>query len=248
MPAGRLAERFGAKYVIGLGVLFSGIFTLITPLCADLGLIYFIICRLCIGSFHATVLSSCYTLFNAWIPEKEKVRAVCWINIAFEIGGMTTLFLSGLISSEPRLGWEYTFWLYAIVAFVWFIPYCFLVYSEPSQSPRVSNYERKLLEQSKTIENSKEDFSTKYVRVPPKFSAKKIFTSGPVWASCIAKFTSNFGYYLLALKMASFLKECFNVPLAQNGLMSASQYLGRWTVSRCLLFRLLQESSQRSSL
>lgn len=226
MPAGRLAEKFGSKYVIGCGVFFSGILTLLTPLCADLGLVYFIICRLLIGMFHATVLSSCYTLFSVWIPEKEKVRAVCWINIAFEIGGMSTLYLSGVISSNKDLGWTYTFYLFSIVAFVWFIPYCFLVYSEPSQNPRLSNYEKKLLEQSKTIENSKNDFSKNYVKVPPKICYKKIFTSGPVWASCIAKFTSNFGYYLLALKMSSFLKEVFNVPLAQNGLLSASQYLG----------------------
>lgn len=143
---------------------------------ADLGLVYFIICRLLIGINHATILSSCYTLFSVWIPEKEKVRSITWINIAFEIGGMSTLFLSGLISSEPSMGWEYCFYLYSIIAFVWFIPYCWLVYSEPSQNPRLSNYEKKLLEQSKTIEHSKEDFSKKWVRVAPKLSYKKIFT------------------------------------------------------------------------
>ena len=237
MPAGRLAEKFGAKWVIGIGVLFSGLLTLATPVCADLGLVYFILCRLFIGLFHATILSSCYTLFSVWIPENEKVRAVCWINVAFEIGGMTTLFLSGLICSNKNLGWEYAFYLYSIVAFVWFIPYCFLVFSDPALNKRVTNYERKKLEQSKTIENSKDDFSKKYVKVMPKLDYKKILTSGPVWASCCAKFTSNFGYYLLALKMASYLKEVFNVPLAQNGLLSASQYLGVLT-SKLICLRL----------
>jgi len=226
VPAGRMAEKFGSKWVIGCGVLFSGILTLLTPVCADLGLVWFIICRLFIGMFHATILSSCYCIFNAWVPEKDKVRAITWVNVAFEVGGMTTLFLSGLISSEPAMGWEYCFYLYGLVAFLWFIPYVFLVYSDPSQNSRVSNYERKLLEQSKTIEHSKEDFSKKWVRVPPKLSYKKVLTSAPVWASCIAKFTSNFGYYLLALKMSSFLKEVYDVPLAKNGLLSAAQYGG----------------------
>ena len=178
LPAGRMAEKFGSKWVIGSGVLVSGVLTLLTPLCADLGLVWFIICRFSMGIFHATILSSCYTLFNAWVPEKNKVNAITWVNVAFEVGGMLTLFLSGLISSEPKLGWEYCFYLYSIVAFVWFVPYFFLVYSDPSQNPRVTNYERKQLEQSKTIQQSKEDFSTKLVRVQPKLSYKKIFTSG----------------------------------------------------------------------
>lgn len=198
--------------------------------------------------FHATILSTCYTIFNVWIPEKEKVRAITWVNIAFEIGGMLTLYLSGLICSTESLGWSYCFYFLSSVAFLWFIPFCFLVYSTPAENPRLSNYERKLLEQSKAVEQSKDDFSKKWVKVPPKFSLKKILTSGPVWASCIAKFTSNFGYYLLALKMSSYLKEVFDVPLAQNGLLSASPYLGVMTSKIiCLkLARYLQKKELMS--
>ena len=36
VPGGWLAERFGAKIIYGLGVLCTSVFTLVTPLAADL--------------------------------------------------------------------------------------------------------------------------------------------------------------------------------------------------------------------
>ena len=62
LPAGRLGELFGAKHVLGLGTLFSGILSLIAPFMLNLSPIALMIVRFFIGIFHTSVLS-CECLF-----------------------------------------------------------------------------------------------------------------------------------------------------------------------------------------
>lgn len=37
MPGGLLAEKFGGKHTLGLGILSTAVFTLLTPLAVDIG-------------------------------------------------------------------------------------------------------------------------------------------------------------------------------------------------------------------
>ncbi|MEQ2169954.1 hypothetical protein GOODEAATRI_030278, partial [Goodea atripinnis] len=49
IPGGYLAGRFGAKWLMGFGILGTVLFTLLTPLAADLGASYFIAVRVLEG-------------------------------------------------------------------------------------------------------------------------------------------------------------------------------------------------------
>lgn len=223
---GRLCERFGAKWILAAGVAVPGILTFLTPLAAFLGPIWLMVNRVLIGSFHATVLSACYSFISVWMPKEEKGRAIIWINLGFEMGGFITLMATGFISQNPNLGWEYAFYLTAIVPFIWLLPYIFLVYSDPEIHPRITSYEKKLIENSKVTARSKEEFSQRVKRVPPKLRWKTVLTSRAVWANVSAKITTYFGYYLLATKMPAYLAEVYDVSLANNGIFCALTYLG----------------------
>lgn len=134
---GRFSEKFKcAKQLIGYGVLGSGVLTVITPLMLDLGPIPFIFVRFLIGVLHASILCCSYTLFAEWLPKQKRGNATTWCNVGFEFGGMTSFFLTGYISSIDSLGWRYSFYLFSIVSFVWFIPFFFMVRALPIyQSP-----------------------------------------------------------------------------------------------------------------
>lgn len=45
IPGGLLAQRYSAKWVLGMGILISAIFTIISPITAPWGKEYFIMCR-----------------------------------------------------------------------------------------------------------------------------------------------------------------------------------------------------------
>lgn len=60
MPGGILAEKFGAKYLLGLGILSTAIFTLITPIVAPLGAWWMIALRVIEGLGEVHYLRNVY--------------------------------------------------------------------------------------------------------------------------------------------------------------------------------------------
>lgn len=187
MPAGRLSEIFGARYVLFLGTLCSGLVSFVIPFLLDWSPIAMIVGRVLIGMSHATCLSCGYVFFTHWIPDcKQKSVAITWINVAFELGGICSFFLSGFICSSDLLGWRWCFYLFALPAFVWSVPYYFLVFSRPEDDPSLSDYERKMIESERKKANSTNHELSKnenLVKVPPKLNWAVILTSGPVIAS-----------------------------------------------------------------
>lgn len=184
MPAGRLSEILGARYVLFLGTLCSGLVSFCIPFLLDWSPMAMIVGRVLIGMSHATCLSCGYTFFTEWIPDsKQKSVAITWINVAFELGGICSFFLAGFICSSDLLGWRYTFYLFAIPAFVWSVPYYFLVYSKPEDDPNLSEYERRMIESSRKEANQHMPANEDLVRIPPKLNWAVILTSGPVIAS-----------------------------------------------------------------
>ncbi|MGB2102988.1 MAG: MFS transporter, partial [Luminiphilus sp.] len=58
IPAGYLSDRFGGKWVLGLGVLFWSLFTLLTPASAALGITVLLACRFLMGVAEAVTWPS----------------------------------------------------------------------------------------------------------------------------------------------------------------------------------------------
>ena len=105
--------------------------------------------------------------------------------------------------------------------------------------PHLSDYERNLFDIERKAEYRLEadESSDDLIVVPPKFSARAVFTSAPVWASLVVKFSSGLGYYVLVTKMPEFLSELFHVDIKDNGLYSASPFLGI-LISKTLCLKL----------
>ena len=80
IPAGFLADRFGGKWVLGVGVLLWSLFTLLTPSAASLGLTALLICRVLMGMSEAVTWPSIYSLYATWVPIEKRGSAVGWMN------------------------------------------------------------------------------------------------------------------------------------------------------------------------
>jgi ACS family sodium-dependent inorganic phosphate cotransporter-like MFS transporter 5 len=58
IPGGLLAQRYSAKWVLGVGVLISAIFTILSPPAAKLGKEYFIACRFIEGLSGVKIINN----------------------------------------------------------------------------------------------------------------------------------------------------------------------------------------------
>ena len=95
VAGGWLAERYGGKIVLGFGVVFWSLFTLLTPIAAAGGMVALLVTRVLMGVGEGVTFPSIYALFGRWIPLAERSRAV---GILFPFGFLR--LRDGLV--EPR--------------------------------------------------------------------------------------------------------------------------------------------------
>lgn len=81
MPGALLCERFGGKYILGLGILSTAVFTILTPLTLGIGSMIggddgaasaLIALRILMGIGEGTTFPALSSLLAAWIPQSER--------------------------------------------------------------------------------------------------------------------------------------------------------------------------------
>ena len=113
---GFLADRFGGKIVLGLGVLIWSFFTVVTPWAAFSGMDRAVGCAYRYGAIgEAVTFPSVYSLITRWFPVHEKAKAVAFNASGIPIGTVFALVVTPIIVSE--LGWEWAFYLFGLVLF-----------------------------------------------------------------------------------------------------------------------------------
>eukprot|EP00058_Branchiostoma_floridae_P006270 XP_002591758.1 hypothetical protein BRAFLDRAFT_83531 [Branchiostoma floridae] len=90
IPAGWLAGRFGGKLVFGLGILFTAVFTLLTPLAARTATWLLIAVRVAEGLAEGVLFPAMHAMWRSWAPPIERSKLV-------------TISLSGTTTSTPWL-------------------------------------------------------------------------------------------------------------------------------------------------
>eukprot|EP01034_Spumella_vulgaris_P017036 gene17036-21720_t len=79
LPASRLGQYYGAKWLFGLSILISSILTLLVPVASrsSFGMALFI--RVLIGFFESAGFPSAYHFFPTWLPLAEKTFLIPFI-------------------------------------------------------------------------------------------------------------------------------------------------------------------------
>ena len=81
VPGGRLAEIVGGKWLMGLGVLVTAVFTLLTPLAAVTNIYLLYTVRIIEGLGEGVTFPAIYAMIARWAAPKERSRfAVCKMN------------------------------------------------------------------------------------------------------------------------------------------------------------------------
>lgn len=205
---GHLADRFGGKIILGIGVLIWSLFTIITPAAAFIGLFALIAGRIGMGLGEAVTFPSVYSLVSRWFPSDEKSKAVAFNASGIPIGTVFALVVTPLIVAY--LGWEWAFYLFGLVGVVWFIAWQKLITTIPAEHPRISAEELDLITKNAPASGNVEQ------AIPLRVFLK----NKHVWAIIVAHFCNNWTLYVILSWLPKYVNEGLGVPFAAVGLIA----------------------------
>ncbi|KAL9881863.1 major facilitator superfamily transporter 10 isoform 2-T2 [Glossina fuscipes fuscipes] len=233
VPGGRMAEIVGGKLVYGYGVLFTAIFTILTPIAAYWNLPILILVRILEGMGEGVTYPAMHTMLAFWIPPLERNKFAAIVYAGSNIGTVISLPLSGWLCSLDFLGgWPLSFYLFGAMGLIWFIFWMFLVYDKPSMHPRISTKERMYIENSMhLIRLSGRRFSN--IDTINQVSTHSIpwcsiLTSIPLWAILVTQYGQSWAFYTQLTELPTYMNNILHYDIESNALLNAVPYLTSW--------------------
>ncbi|OBS57466.1 hypothetical protein A6R68_11411, partial [Neotoma lepida] len=206
IPGGYIASRIGGKLLLGFGILGTAVFTLFTPMAADLGVVALIVLRALEGLGEGVTFPAMHAMWSSWAPPLERSKLLTISYAGAQLGTVISLPLSGMICYY--MDWTYVFYLFGIIGIVWFILWMWIVSDTPETHKTISHYEKEYI-----VSSLKNQLSSQ--KVVPWVS---ILKSLPLWAIVIAHFSYNWTFYTLLTLLPTYMKEIlrFNVQEGWN--------------------------------
>ncbi len=210
---GRLADKYGGKIVLGVGVIAWSIFTVFTPPAAAFGIAALIMMRILMGMGEAVAFPSFYSLYSRWIPLAERSRAVAIANSAIAAGTIFALSITPII--VIYLGWEWSFYLFGGAGLIWWIAWQALVTSYPKDHPKITGDELQII-------NNGMGTKSKISSLP----WAKVFKNTSVWAIIVAHFCNNWTLFLILSWLPTFLSGAYGIDIASVGILAIMPHIG----------------------
>lgn len=218
IPGGRMAERFGAKWLFGLGTLFTGLLSLAIPSAAYAGQGYLVAVRVLQGIGEGVTYPAIEAQVAHWIPVNQRATAVSLIHTGGFFGVAVGMYISGLLSSTDFLGgWPSVFYVFGIWTCFWFLLWALFTSNTPADHHWASAREVCM------IEADLGDQKPTLARHTPWL---KIFTSLPVFGVVMAHFGTHWLQYVLVSELPTYLGTVLHYDIDDNGLYSSLPYLG----------------------
>jgi MFS family permease len=209
---GRLADRYGGKIVLAIGVLIWSLATLLTPPAAAAGIAVLVMVRIFMGLGEGVALPAVYSLYSRWLPQNERGRAIGQTYSAIPLGSVIALLVTPWIILN--FGWEWAFYSFGLLGVVWYFFWRYLVTAYPSQHPKISPEELALIEADSV--SAREE-------APPPW--RKLLATPAIWAIIVAHFCANWGTYVLLAWLPTYVNRGLGVDFASVGWLSAIPYL-----------------------
>ncbi|CAD6242744.1 GSCOCG00009557001-RA-CDS [Cotesia congregata] len=178
-------------------------------------LLEIVICVKTIDIYGAT-WPAIHPMTSLWIPPSERSKFISNM-MASSLGAAITMPICGFLIAS--VGWESVFYLTGGISIIWSIAWFTLVYDSPAKHPRISNEERRFIEESIGTTSSKKVHAVPW---------RSIFTSLPVWAIIITHGCSVFGYFTVVNQLPTYFKYILDFNIKKNGLLSSLPYIGKY--------------------
>jgi len=216
IPAGYLSDRFGGKWVLGLGVLFWSLFTLLTPASAALGITVLLACRFLMGVAEAVTWPSIYSLYSRWVHPDRRASAVGLMNSGISGGAVIALICTPWLISV--WSWQGAFYLYGVFGILWFAVWAPLARSRPADKTDWDTADAVLATAEAGSAADQNDVSAQPVY--PRLTVRGMLRSRAVWAVAVAHICINWSLYLVLSWFPTFVNRELGADLQLAGFLA----------------------------
>ena len=216
IPAGYLSDRFGGKWVLGLGVLFWSLFTLLTPASAALGITVLLACRFLMGVAEAVTWPSIYSLYSRWVHPDRRASAVGLMNSGISGGAVIALICTPWLISV--WSWQGAFYLYGVLGILWFAVWSPLARSRPAVKTDWDAPDAVLASVEVGSVADQNDVSAQTVY--PRLTVRGMLRSRAVWAIAVAHICINWSLYLVLSWFPTFVNRELGADLQLAGFLA----------------------------
>jgi len=206
------ADRFGGKVVLGFGVVWWSLATVLTPLAAKIGLPCLLTVRAFMGIGEGVAMPAMNNILSKWIPVSERSRSLALVYSGMYLGSVTGLGFSPLLIS--RFGWPSVFYAFGSLGTVWFALWQSKAHSSPDDDPEISKAEKRHILGGSPL---KEPVTS----IPWRL----ILSKAPVWALIISHFCHNWGTFILLTWMPTYYNQVLKFNLTESGLLCVLPWL-----------------------
>jgi len=217
---GWLAGKLGGKAVLGFGVLWWSLFTLLTPLSALTSFPVLIATRIFMGVGEGVAFPATYNLLGRWVPLRERSRAAAFNLSAIPLGTLFAVSVTPFIAIY--FGWPMVFYLFGALGFVWFGFWWYLAADRPPVG----------ISQEETGPGKEDEaHATAEARRSRDVPWRLIFTKVPVWAIIVGHFCNNWGLYVLLSWLPSYFSSQLGVNLRAVWIFVAPPWIASFLFS-----------------
>ncbi|XP_063845764.1 LOW QUALITY PROTEIN: sialin-like [Scylla paramamosain] len=223
VPGGWVAEKFSAKHVFGVGALVNAVCAILSPIAAKGSYIWLVVIRIIMGIAGGVTLPGMHVLVAKWAPPQERSKIASGVYAGMTLGTLVCMPFSGFLAAS--LDWSAVFYVQGGLSLLWYILWLIFVYDSPAQHPRISRAEKKYIEES---------LGTVVKTEKPAVPWKSVWTSMPVWAIIVAHTCSNWGWYMLLVKLPTYMRYILKFDIKSNAALSAVPFLCMWIFTMVL--------------
>ncbi|XVF73169.1 hypothetical protein PTKIN_Ptkin12aG0179700 [Pterospermum kingtungense] len=206
------ADKIGGKLVLGFGVVWWSVATILTPIAARIGLPFLLTMRAFMGIGEGVAMPAMNNLLSKWIPVSERSRSLALVYSGMYLGSVTGLAFSPALIH--KFGWPSVFYSFGSLGSIWFALWIRKAYSSPKEDPELSKEEKKLILGG--------GVSKEPVKVIPW---RLILSKAPVWALIISHFCHNWGTFILLTWMPTYYNQVLKFNLTESGLLCVLPWL-----------------------
>jgi ACS family glucarate transporter-like MFS transporter len=222
---GWLADRLGPRLVLGVGVLWWGVFTALTAMVSPkltYALIIFVAVRFLLGAGEAVIFPASNQFLSRWIPSQEQGIANGLVFAGVGAGaGVTPLLIAYIMS---HYGWRWSFWMSAgigvVAGLVWFLA----ARDTPEKHPLVSPVELEHIRAGAKSTAPGRDGKAQTVG----WSA--ILGSKEVWAVTLAYFSFGYVAWIFFSWFFIYLQKVRGLDLKTSAVYSTLPF---WAMAIC---------------
>lgn len=160
IPSGWLATKFGARRVVGLGLLASSLLHILLPVAASSSVRLVVIVRVLQGVSQAGLFPAYQTLWSEWAPPTERSRLASFPQVGAYAGQVLCGSLAGAQadSATPLFGgWQSIFYLWGFLGLGVTVLWTCHVYESPGADPGCAAAEVEYLRRQAVINGGQGD-------------------------------------------------------------------------------------------